>query len=108
MNPKDNEINGISVCCVGKFLGFAMIAFGIETSQHGLFVFCVSDLGMRAKLPSTVCQCMLVLVHADFHCTESHMTSHPVLALYTGNLKIATFLGYVFGMGCVTSNNQFK
>lgn len=44
------ETNGIGVCCVGKFLGFAMIAFGRETSQHGLFVFCVSDFGSACQI----------------------------------------------------------
>lgn len=34
---------------------------------------------MRAKLPSALCQCMLLLQRAKIHCTENHLTCCGVL-----------------------------
>lgn len=50
VDPEDNDRTRISICSVGKNLGFSVMAFGSETGQQGLFVFRISDYNNACQI----------------------------------------------------------
>lgn len=114
IQPGDNAWTCISVCGVGKAWLFTMcwhLAVKLASSaclcsEYQITVMC-------AKLPSALCQRMLLLWRAKFHYTESHMTRHNVLTVYsvisnaeTWNYLIMLFTIFVLLAGHLCSHKS--